>query len=87
MYRSINACAEFSVRVGSDVFAGAGASRLAPQFLQKRAPGATGLPQLGHVRSSGLPQFSQNLASAEFSNEQFGHGIIDMRSSSVNNYR
>ena len=45
------------------------------RFLQKRAPGETGLPQLGHFISSGLPQFSQNFASLGFSNEQCGHSI------------
>jgi hypothetical protein len=49
--------------------AGVGATLVSakPQFEQKRAPTATGLPQFGQVRVSASPQFWQNLAPSALS--------------------
>jgi hypothetical protein len=41
--------------------------------MQKRAPGGAAVPQLGHARSSAVPQDMQNFAVAGFSVPQLVH--------------
>ena len=61
---------------GGEGAAGAGAaSNAEPQFMQKRASGGAGVPQLGQRRSSAFPQFMQNRAPAGFWVPQAGQSI------------
>src|SRR3989337_2455333 len=46
-----------------------------PQWRQKRDPAETACPQLGHARSNGWPQFSQNRASGALVKLQLGQFI------------
>ena len=56
--------------------AGAGAaSSVLPQFMQKRASGGAGVPQLGQRRSSAFPQFMQKRAPAGFWVPQAGQSM------------